>query len=135
MMEEVDLHQEYAKILEEGRRRGDLLAEQEGKERRTHPRLAVKAADLWISSVPEYSLVDLSVSGLAIMANYPLDPGQVITMTLGTAMTLEAEVINCQLVESPTDYSDAVFRIQCRFEEELQGMELVVQVKKREYQN
>ena len=131
----VDLHQEYARILEESRRRGDVMEEQAGQERRTHPRLAVKAADLWISSVPEYSLVDLSISGLAIMSNYPLQPGEVLTMTLGTTLSMEAEVVNCHLVESPTDYSDAVFRIQCKFREELKGMELVVKIKEREYQN
>ncbi len=134
-MTNVDLHQEYARILEESRRRGDLIEEKGGQDRRTHPRLAVKAADLWISSVPEYSMVDLSISGLAIMSNYPLQPGEVLTMTLGSALSMEAEVVNCQLVESPTDYSDAVFRIQCKFREELKGMELVVKVKAREYQN
>jgi len=134
-MMNVNLQDEYARILEESRRRGDLVDAQGEQDRRIHPRLAVKAADIWISSVPEYSLVDLSVSGLALMANYPLQPGEVITMTMGTTLSLEAEVVNCTLVESPTDYSDAVFRIQCRFREELQGMELVVRVKSREYQN
>ena len=134
-MMNVSLQEEYARILEESRRRGDLMEEASGQERRTHPRLAVKAADIWISSVPEYSLVDLSISGLAIMANYPLQPGEVINMTLGTTLSMEAEVVNCVLVESPTDYSDAVFRIQCRFREELQGMELVVRVKRREFEN
>jgi hypothetical protein len=130
-----ELHEEYARILEESRRRGDLVAQSGASERRTHPRLSVKAADLWISSVPEFSVVDLSASGVALMANYPLKPGEVVTMSLGSAISIEAEVVHCQLVESPTDYSDAVFRIQCRFPEEVKGMQLVVQVKQHEYAN
>ena len=131
----VNLHQEYARILAESRKRGDVVPEQAGAERRSHPRLAVKSADVWISSVPEFSMVDLSVSGIALMANYPLPPGERLTVSLGTALSIEAEVVHCQLVESPTDYSDAVFRIQCRFAQEAEGMELVVQVKRREYAN
>jgi hypothetical protein len=134
-MMNMDVHEEYARILEESRRRGDVVSEHAGQERRIHPRLAVTSADIWISSVPEFTMVDLSISGLALMANYPLKPGEQITISMGTALSIEAEVVKCQLVESPTDYSDAVFRIQCRFAEELKGMELVVQIKKREYAN
>jgi hypothetical protein len=134
-MMSTDLHTEYARILEESRKRGDVVSEQSGEERRTHPRLAVKAADIWISSVPEFSMVDLSASGVALMSNYPLKPGEVITVSLGTALSIEAEVMHCQLVESPTDHSDAVFRIQCRFTQENEGMELVVRVKEREFSN
>jgi hypothetical protein len=130
-----DLHEEYARILEESRRRGDVVSSGAESDRRIHPRLAVQSTDLWISSVPEFSLVDLSASGVALMANYPLQPDETITISLGTVLSIEASVVNCQLVESPTDYSDAVFRIQCRFTQELQGMELVVQVKRREFLN
>lgn len=126
------LQAEYARILEESRRRGEWAAEAEQQERRSHPRLAVKSADLWISSVPEFSMIDMSASGVALMANYPLQQGETVTLSLGHALTLEAEVVSCQLVESPTDYTDAVFRIQCRFAEEVRGMELLVEVKKRE---
>lgn len=130
-----NLQDEYARIVEESRQRGEVLSDESAKDRRTHPRLAVKSADLWISSVPEFSMVDMSASGVALMANYPLQPGEVVTLSLGSALTLEAEVVNCQLVESPTDYTDAVFRIQCRFAEEVRGMELLVEVKRREQSN
>lgn len=129
------LQEEYARILEESRQRGEVVSDAGASERRTHPRLAVHSADLWVSSVPEFSMIDMSASGVALMANYPLQPGEVVTMALGSALSIEAEVVNCQLVESPTDYTDAVFRIQCRFAEEVQGMELLVQVKKREHTN
>ena len=130
-----EIQEEYARIVEESRRRGDVMSEGPGSERRTHPRLAVKSADLWISSVPEFSMVDLSASGVALMSNYPLKPGEIVTMSLGTVLSLEAEVLHCQLGESPTDYSDAVFRIQCRFAQETEGMELVVKIKQRELVN
>lgn len=128
-----DLHEEYSQVLEESRRRGDVVPNGDADERRAHPRLSVKSADIWISSVPEFSMVDLSASGLALLANYPLQPSEQITVALGNALTIEAEVVQCQLVESPTQYSDAIFRIQCRFAEERKGMELVVKVKQREF--
>ena len=132
-MMSTNLHEEYARILEESRKRGEVVSEQSDQERRVHPRLSVTSADIWISSVPEFSMVDLSASGVALMANYPLTPGEQITVSLGNSLSIEAEVVHCQLVESPTAYSDAVFRIQCRFAEELKGMELVVKVKQHEF--
>ena len=128
-----DISNEYARIVEESRQRGEMLAEKAEHNRRTHPRLAVQAADLWISSVPEFSMIDMSASGLALMANYPLQPGEQITVSLGQALSIQAEVMRCQLVESPTQYDHALFRIQCRFAEEVKGMELLVEVKRREH--
>ncbi len=125
----------YAQILEESRRRGEVLADASAKERRLHPRLAVNAADLWISSVPEYSMVDMSASGIAILANYPLKRGEVISLSLGRSIKIEAEVLHCQLVESATQWQDAMFRIHCKFAEEGEGMELLVEVKRRDHAN
>lgn len=127
------LSEEYSRILEESRQRGEMLAEQADKERRIHPRLKVQSADLWISSVPEFSMIDMSASGLALMANYPLQPGEHITVSVGQALSIQAEVVRCQLVESATQYDHALFRIHCRFAEEASGMELLVEVKRREH--
>lgn len=132
-MMNANLQEEYAHVLEESRRRGEVVSNGVADERRAHPRLTVKSADIWISSVPEFSMVDLSASGVALLANYPLKPGDQITVALGNVLMIEAEVVECHLIESPTQYSDAVFRLQCRFAEETKGMELVVKIKEREF--
>lgn len=129
----LSLDEEYSRILEESRQRGEMLSSASDADRRIHPRLAVQSADLWISSVPEFSMVDMSASGLALMANYPLQPGELITISLGQSLSIQAEVVRCQLVESATQYDHALFRIQCKFAEETRGKELLVQVKRREH--
>lgn len=129
----LSISDEYNRILEESRKRGEVLTAASDADRRIHPRLAVQSADLWISSVPEFRMIDMSASGLALMANYPLQPGELVNISLGRTLSIEAEVVRCKLVESPTQYDHALFRINCKFAEEARGMELLIQVKRREH--
>jgi hypothetical protein len=125
-MRKKEIEQEYEKILEEGRASGELADATAGTERRTHPRLKVHSADLWVSTIPEFSMVDMSLSGMAFLSNHPLAPGECINISLGKVMSVDVEVVNCRLEESATDYLDAQFRIQCKFSGEYEGMELLV---------
>lgn len=128
------VEQEYAKLVQgllggEGQRTEGALTD-----RRDDPRFQVVTDDLWINEVPEFSLLDLSVSGLAISATYPLPPGAHIDVGLGNQVTAHAEVLGCRLVETATLYTPAEFRINCRFADATNGMELLVQAKRSEQQ-
>ena len=101
-------------------------ANTQGNNLRAHPRFQVKTDDLWISSVPDFSLLDISASGLAIRSNYPLEKGQVIEISLGNALQASATVVDCKLVSSADEWSEAEFRISCHYTEDLCGMELLV---------
>lgn len=129
---EEQLERQYAAVLEQCRMRGELNGRPMEWDRREHPRLKVNTSDFWITTVPEYSVLDLSATGIAIGANYPLPRGEVITVALGADCSAKAQVVACQLVDSPTEHQDAEFRIQCRFLERESGMALVVGAKYRE---
>lgn len=125
-MQLAEIQEEYLKII--GEHQSEILASigDAGTEKREHPRLKVKSNDLWIDTVPEFQLVDLSASGMSIHSNYPLKRGEVIHVSLGTVISAEAEVVLSQMEQSPDEYTDGVFRIRLRFIEDLAGMTLLV---------
>jgi PilZ domain len=129
-MDPSDVEREYAELL------GSLRAHDQpgGAERRLCPRFQVRSEDLWINEVPHFSVVDLSATGIAIASTYPLQPGERIAVGLAGDVSTRAEVIGCTLVDSPTLYYPAEFRINCRFKERSEGMELLVRAKHRERQ-
>ena len=99
---------------------------------RVNPRFRIKTDDLWISSVPEFNLLDISISGLAISANYPLDKGLMIEISIGSGLRATATVVDCKLISSADEWTDAEFRISCRYTEDLLGKEILVKTLKPE---
>jgi PilZ domain len=132
VMEPLEVQREYAALLSREPAYGALPAGGAELERRQCPRFHVCTSDLWINQVPEFAVLDLSATGIAISSTYPLERGTCIEVTLCDGITVQAEVIGCRLVDSPTQYYPADFRIQCRFSEPRQGMELLVRAKQRE---
>jgi hypothetical protein len=138
-MEEVDmvssdLQREYEALLTRSRELGEAAGCIPDSDRRIHPRFRVQTDDLWINSVPSFQLLDISISGIAIAASYPLRPGDKIDVVLGGDVRAQATVVGCRLVDSATQYYDAEFRINCRFVQPERGMELLVNAKRREPQ-
>lgn len=129
-----DVQQEYAKLVMEVQGCDGPVVEQDAKDRRDHPRFQIYTGDMWINEISEFALLDLSASGMAISATYPLAPGEHIDVGLGKAVTAQAEVLGCRLVESPTQYTPAEFRINCRFSDTDLGMALLVRAKRSEAQ-
>lgn len=127
-MTEISIREEYEKALLENRDKILNLESFTGKEKRAHPRVWVSTEDLWISTIPEFSLVDLSASGISIRSNHPLKPGEMIHVSLGESFSVDTEVVNCVMEIPPDEYIDGQFRIQCRFLEDLPGMELFVRM-------
>jgi hypothetical protein len=95
-------------------------------DQRIHPRFKVEPKDLAISNIAEFELVDMSASGIAIRSNAPMKPGELLHVSLGSAIAVDTEVIACKMEVAPDEYTDGEFRIQCRFVEDLRGMELLV---------
>ena len=127
-----DLQREYEALLARSREIGEASGFISDAERRTDPRFRVQTEDLWINSVPSFQVLDISISGIAIAASYPLRPGDQIDVVLGGDLKAQATVVGCRLVDSATQYYDAEFRINCRFAQPERGMELLVSAKRRE---
>ena len=131
-MEPSDLQREYEALVARSREVGEAAGGEADADRRTDPRFHVQTDDLWINSVPNFQVLDVSISGIAIAASYPLRPGDTIDVVLGNDVKAQATGVGCRLVDSATQYSDAEFRINCRFAEPERGMELLMQAKRHE---
>ena len=124
-----DLEREYEQILEESHRRGEIIGARNANDKRRHPRMNVDAHDLFISTVPEFSVLDMSLSGMAFLSNHPLEVETIIHIAWGTMLSVDANILSCVLEEAPTEFLDAQFRVNCEFLENSSGMELLVTLK------
>lgn len=123
-----ELERQYEEILASSRRRGEISSTDINDKRR-HPRMNVNASDMFISSVPEFSVLDMSLSGMAFLSNHPLAEGEIIHIALGSMLSVDAQILTCRLEEAPSEFLDAQFRINCEFLQDTRGMELLVSLK------
>ena len=124
----MDILKTYEKVLEDHKEEMVTSSRLPDAEQRQHPRFKVDSPDLWISTVPEFVVADLSASGIAMLSNHPVDVGTLLNMSLGKKLSVDTEVVACTMEYPPDEYTDGQFRIQCHFLEELKGMELLVKV-------
>ena len=120
---------EYAKVLEQSRMRGEVTEFCGSNERRKFPRIEIGSSDIWIESMTQYQVVNMSPSGVALNCNYPVRLGELLRFALGPLQGADAKVIACELVESPTEYLDAQYRVHCKFLNVKEGMKLVIKTK------
>ena len=131
-METVELAEEYSQLLEQSRRKGETGDRPQGAERRQLPRLKVNSTELWIDAVVEFSVIDMSPSGVALICNFPVMPGEMLKFSLGPVSMAEAEIIDCTIVESATDHLDGMFHVRCKFTSKIDGTRLLVKTKQLE---
>lgn len=124
-----ELENQYTEILESSRRRGEILGSTGASDKRRHPRMVVETGELFISTVPEFSVLDMSLSGMAFLSNHPLEEGEMIHIALGDMISVDAQILTCRLEEAPTEFLDAQFRINCEFVHDSRAMELLVTLK------
>ena len=126
-----NLHSRYSRIIEEESSETPTPdgVPPDGIERRRHPRIEVKPGDLPVLLDPWVFAIDVSISGMAFYSEEEVEAGKVINITLGHMMYAEAEVVNCILEEPASPYHPARYRLNCRFLDENQGMELLVKIK------
>jgi hypothetical protein len=117
---------EFAQVLERSRQRGEVTEFSTGNERRNYPRLKIISDDLWIDTMAHFEVVNMSPSGVALNCNHPVRLGEVLRFALGPLQGADAKVIGCELIDSPTEYLDAQYRVHCKFLNTKAGMKLVV---------
>lgn len=125
-MEEQDLNDEYAQIVLESRKRGEVAARPHGEERREFVRLIVDTSNIWIDSDTQITVGDVSPSGAALMSNHPIELGTVLKIMSSKGKEVPVKVVACEIDESPTEFLDAQYRVHCKFRSVKAGMALVV---------
>jgi hypothetical protein len=126
------LAESYRQLLEECRRRGDVLSEPLGREQRRHPRLRVNPARLTQALSPWRLAVDISATGMAFYVEEPPATGSPIKIALGNLLEAEADVLACQEVPLHILRDPPRYRVRCQFTDEEQGLRMLVAIKEME---
>lgn len=129
-MSEDALTTEFNQLMERSRARKEISELPTEQERRAFPRLKIESSDLWIDSIAQFDMVDMSPSGVALHCNHPIEVGKVLEFTLDEHKGVKARVAACELVESPTEYLDAQYRVQCEFLAASKAMALILGAKR-----
>jgi hypothetical protein len=120
---------EYEEILKEGKKTGELEILPEKKEQRSFPRFRIKSGAVWIRMDLSFDVVDVSVSGISIYSSHPFASKQVFAVTLGKVFRIEAEVIDCSLVESDRQFLETRYLVRCSFLDSHSAMRFLVMLK------
>lgn len=121
--------QDYEALLREARARGDLERFGNGCDQRGQPRFRLRSQQVFIKVEPRFDVMDVSVSGMAVLSDFPFRVGQTVTITLGKAFSVEATVMDCPLVLLNEDLLETKYQVRCRFADEAVGMQFLVMMK------
>ncbi len=120
---------EYQYLLDKSRSEGDVEVLGEGAEKRAFPRFKLKSGTVWIQLNLSFDVVDISVSGISLYSLRPFEKEQIIAITLGKAFRIEAEVVNCEMVELEEKFLEIAYLVRCRFKDETSALRFLVMLK------
>ena len=129
---EAKLVEAYRRLLEECQKRGEVLDEPGGSERRRNPRVRVHPNKLAQPLSPWPVVVDISATGISFYADEAPDAGRSIKVALGNLLEAQADVLACQEVPLQLMHDPARYRVRCQFADEEQGLRMLVAIKEME---
>jgi len=123
------LEQDYERVLDASRRKGEVHDEPPGSERRRHPRIRVNPGSLPAELDPWVFAIDVSISGMAFYADEPVEAGATVNIHLDEQVHAEVDVLACDAEQSDQPYLPVRYRLHCRFADEEAGKRLLVAIK------
>jgi hypothetical protein len=86
-----------------------------GQERRATRRFDISKSETWISTIPRFSLLDVSPSGAGLVSQYPVRSGEMIRISVKGGPSADALVVYCRLGEVADTPLINNFHVGCRF--------------------
>jgi hypothetical protein len=126
------LEGDYKRVLEEALARGAIQLRTGGVELRKEPRILPGNGHIRVRVEPDFSMINVSASGLAFHSDLPFTPGGTLTIVLEDAFNVAGRVIGCSLEETDPSFLETHYRVQCRFEDLEQGKQLLVRLEEME---
>ena len=126
------VEEEYRLFMEQIRESEEFDVEAGEVQNRKHPRLKTQSGTCFAYINSKFNLIDISASGLAFSSNRPHQIGERIKMDFEKSMEIEAEVVYCRQVEPEPDSIEDIFKVHCKFNEENQGMEVLMMLNEKE---
>ena len=120
------LQHDYEALLADARRRGDVNDAPGASELRRHPRISLIARPILVHEPTRYQILDMSAGGMAFYSESPFEIDKVVSISLEGLLTIEARVLDCEMVETDAAFLEVKYRVHCRFEDERYGMRFLV---------
>lgn len=125
-MEQWDLDRQYELLLQEGLAKGEVTIRADLPDLRRAPRFRVSGGRIAVRVEPQFTLVDISASGFAFLSEIPFALEVVLHVILRSALAFQARVVGCQLVETDRQLLETRYRVQCQFDDDASGKQLLV---------
>ena len=125
----LEWQEEYKNLLESGKTSGEFVPMADGSERRNSPRFKLKTGYVWIKVEPRFEVMDVSVTGISLFSDFQFKPGNIITITMGKAFSVEANVLDCELVVSDEMFFENKYLVRGKFKDADIGMQFLVMIK------
>jgi hypothetical protein len=123
---------EYQNLLQRSLSSGAPTVDVPGAERRENPRFKLNSGYVWVRVEPRFTVVDVSISGIAFNSNLSFPIGQTIQLVLDGAFLVESRVVSCQMVEADSALLEVQYNVRCEFLNREHGMQLLVMIKEME---
>lgn len=76
--------------------------------------------------------VDVSTTGACFLSEHAFLPGSRISISIADVFSLDATVVACDMEETDAMFLETRYRVHCSFDDESQGMEMLVVAKEHE---
>lgn len=119
---------EFERLLSVHFERSEVDGPRQEAEKRRYPRIKLdKELDMGMKG-ERVRLVNSSPSGMAIVSDYQVPPGSVLTVMVGKAFLMNSAVVACHPVLGKLPRSGTKFRMHCHFEYDFQGIQLLLAI-------
>lgn len=116
MME--DQEKRYQALLKEAEETGNIEFGDIDLGRRNHPRFKIEDTEMQVDVSLNVSVINISLSGVCFFSNLRFKPGQKFDFKVGSVFSIQAEVINCEMVETDPALLEVRFQVLCEFIEQ-----------------
>lgn len=86
--------------------------------RRRHPRFKVEDMEKQVDVSVNVSLNNISLSGVSFFCKNLFQPGQNFDFKVGSIFSIQAEVIQCEMVETDAEMMEVQYLVLCKFIEQ-----------------
>lgn len=119
----------YERFVKQSIESGILEMREGPSEQREHPRFQLCRNIVWSHGDLQFSIVDLSISGISFDANQGFEPGRIITVRMSDLLQVTAVVVASDPVEPNSMFYIARNRVRCRFEDREEGVRFLLMVR------
>ena len=113
-----DQEERYQALLKEAEGTGNLEFGGVDLGKRSHPRFKIEDTEMEVDIRLKVSVINISLSGVCFFSNLCFALGQKFDFKVGSVFSIQAEVVQCEMVETDTGLMEVQYQILCEFIEQ-----------------